>query len=188
MGNNGVQLPVKAFKDGKLVGTEMNYMDYKFDTDDGKAHFLPATWTGLPEPVEKQRAKYGFWINNGRANHVWQTGYHDKHHSFRTERYPMAPIEINPQDAQALGVVSGDVVEVFNDYGSTHAMAYLETDIKPGHSFMVFGFPKGNVGQVVTDWTDQNVVPYYKGTWADIRKVSSMANYQNTTSFKSRRY
>jgi arsenite oxidase large subunit len=31
-GNNGVQLPVKEFKDGKLIGTEMVYADYKFST------------------------------------------------------------------------------------------------------------------------------------------------------------
>lgn len=188
MGNNGVQLPVKELKDGKLIGTEMNYMDYKFGTKDGKAHFLPAPWTGLPEPVEKLRAKHKFWINNGRANHVWQTAYHDKYHAFRSERYPMAPIELNPDDAKALEVESGDIVEVYNEYGSTYAMAYLEPDIKPGHTFMMFGYFKGNVGEVVTDWTDQNVVPYYKGTWADIRKVSSMSGYKETVSFKRRRY
>lgn len=53
---------------------------------------------------------------------------------------------------------------------------------------MVFGYFKGNVGEVITDWTDQNVLPYYKGTWADIRKVSSMADYKKTVSFKRRRY
>ncbi len=188
MGNNGVQLPVKEFKDGQLIGTEMNYMDFKFDTDDGKAHFLPAPWTGLPEPVEKLRGQHKFWINNGRANHVWQTAYHDKYHAFRTERYPMAPIELNPADAKALGIESGDVVEVYNSYGSTYAMAYLEPNMKSGHTFMVFGYFKGNVGEVITDWTDKNIVPYYKGTWADIRKVSSMSDYQKTVSFKSRRY
>ena len=188
MGNNGVQLPVKEFKDGKLIGTEMNYMDYKFSTKDGKAHFLPSPWTGLPEPVEKLRKKHKFWINNGRANHIWQTGFHDKYHSFRTDRYPMSPIEMNPNDAKALGVESGDIVEIFNEYGSTYGMAYLEDDVKPGHTFMVFGYFKGTVGEVITDWTDQNILPYYKGTWADIRKASSMADYKETVSLKSRRY
>ncbi|RMG35898.1 MAG: arsenate reductase (azurin) large subunit, partial [Gammaproteobacteria bacterium] len=72
-GNNGVQLPVKEYKNGKLIGTEMVYADYKFSTDDGKAHFQPAPWTGLPAMVESQRKKYKFWINNGRTNHIWQT-------------------------------------------------------------------------------------------------------------------
>lgn len=188
MGNNGVQLPVKAFKDGKLIGTEMNYMDNKFGTDDGKAHFLPSPWTGLPDPIEKLRDKHQFWINNGRANHVWQTAFHDKYHAFRTERYPMSPIEMNPDDAKKLGIESGDIVEVFNEYGTTYAMAYLEAKMKSGHTFMVFGHFNGNVGQVVTDWTDQNILPYYKGTWADIRKTSSMDEFKKTVSFKSRQF
>ncbi len=188
MGNNGVQLPVKEYKSGKLIGTEMNYTDNKFSTSDGKAHFLPSPWTGLPATVEAQSKKYPFWINNGRTNHIWQTAYHDQRIDFRTNRYPMAPIEINPQDAKKLGIESGDVVEVYNDYGSTFAMAYLEEDMKTGHTFMMFGYHNGNVGDVVTDWTDRNVVPYYKGTWAGIRKVSSMADYKKTVSFKRRRY
>ena len=67
-------------------------------------------------------------------------------------------------------------------------MAYLEPDMKEGHTFMMFAYFNGNVGDVVTDWTDRNVVPYYKGTWADIRKVGSIADYEKTVSFKRRRY
>ncbi|MBV1790260.1 arsenate reductase (azurin) large subunit [Marinobacterium sp. D7] len=188
LGNNGVQLPVKEYRDGKLIGTPMIYADYRFDTDDGKARFLPAPWNGLPEPVMAQKEKYRFWINNGRTNHIWQTAYHDQYQRFRTERYPMAPIEINPTDAKALGIESGDVVEVYNDYGSTFAMAYLEQDMKPGHTFMMFGYFNGNVGDVVPDWTDRNLIPYYKGAWADIRRVGSMDEYKRTVSFKRRRY
>ena len=66
MGNNGVQLPIKEYKDGKLIGTEMLYTDGKFDTADGKAKFMPSPWPGLPKPVADQKAKHRFWINNGR--------------------------------------------------------------------------------------------------------------------------
>jgi len=188
MGNNGVQLPVKDYKNGKLIGTEMIYADYAFSTEDGKAHFQPAPWTGLPDKVEEQRSKYRFWINNGRTNHIWQTAYHDERIDFRRQRYPMAPIEIHPEDATALGVAAGDVVEVFNDYGSSYAMAYLEPSMKPGHSFMMFTYNNGIMGDVVTNWTDQNIIPYYKGTWADIRRVGAIADYEETVSFKTRRY
>jgi len=188
MGNNGVQLPVKEYKNGKLIGTEMHYTDNKFDTKDGKAHFLPSPWTGLPETVNVQRKKYKFFINNGRTNHIWQTAYHDQRVDFRTERYPMAPIEMNPKDAKELGIESGDVVEVYNDFGSTFAMAYLEPDMKRNHTFMMFGYFNGNVGDLVTDWTDRNVIPYYKGTWGNLRKIGSMEDYKKTVSFKRRRY
>ena len=188
MGNNGVQLPVQEYKDGKLIGTAMIYADYKFSTGDGKAHFKPAPWPGLPEPVAKQKSKYRFWINNGRTNHIWQTAYHDKYIDFRRSRYPMAPLEMNPGDAQSLGIESGDIVEILNDYGSTFAMAYLEPDIKAGQTFMMFGYDNGVMGDVTTEWTDENVVPYYKGTWADVRRVGSMDDYKRTVSFKRRRY
>ena len=87
-----------------------------------------------------------------------------------------------------MGVSSGDVVEVYNDYGSTYAMAYLEPSIKPSHTFMQFAYFNGIAGDVTTPWVDRNVVPYYKGTWASIRRVGSVADFKNTVSYKQRRY
>jgi len=187
-GTNGVQLPIKEVKNSKLIGTEMLYTDNKFSTADGKAKFLPAPWPGLPKPVQAQKDKYRFWINNGRVNEVWQTGYHNKYDAFVRDRYPMAIIEMNPDDAASLGIQSGDIVEVHNDYGATYAMAYLERDIKPNHTFMQFGWYNGIVGDVVTEWTDRNVIPYYKGTWAGIRRIGGAEDWQKTVSFKRRRY
>ena len=187
MGTTGVQLPIKEYKDGQLIGTEMLYTDNTFSTDDGKARFLASPWQGLLKPVQAQKDKYRFWINNGRTNHIWQSAYHDQYIEFRKNRYPMSPLEINPADAAELGIVSGDVVELFNDYGATYAMAYVEPAIKPGQVFMMFAYPNGIAGDVTTEAVDENVVPYYKGTWADLRKVGSMEDYQRTVSFKSRR-
>lgn len=124
---NGVQLPIKEVKGDKLVGTEMVYADYKFDTKDGRAEFKAVPWSGLPKPVADQKAKHKYWLNAGPANEVWQAAYHDQYNSFVRDRYPMAYLEINPDDARQLGVSPGDVVEVWNDYGSTHAMAYLRS-------------------------------------------------------------
>ena len=100
----------------------------------------------------------------------------------------MAVIEMNPQDAKDLGVQPGDIVELHNDYGATYAMAYPDAAIKRGHTFMQFGWNNGIAGDVVTEWVDRNVVPYYKGTWADIRRIGGGDNFRKTTSFKSRRY
>ncbi len=187
-GNNGVQLPVKEVRGDKLIGTDMLYVDGKFDTIDGKAEFKPAPWNGLPAPVAEQKAKHRFWINNGRANEVWQTAYHDQYNSFVRDRYPMAYLEMNPQDARELGVSPGDVVEVFNDYGSTYAMAYPMKSIKPAQTFMLFGYIKGVAGDVTTSWVDRNVVPYYKGTWGSITRVGSVDEWKSSISFKERRF
>jgi len=187
-GNNGVQLPIKEVKDGKLIGTEMIYADGKFDTKDGKAAFKPAPWNGLPKPVAAQKEKHKFWINNGRANEVWQTAYHDQYNEQVRGRYPMAYLEMNPDDAKASGVAAGDVVEVFNDYGSTYAMVYPTKSIKQGQTFMLFGYFNGTAGHVTSDWTDRNVIPYYKGAWASIRRVGTLADYKATVSFKDRHF
>jgi len=187
-GNNGVQLPIKEYKDGKLVGTEMMYMDSTFDTRDGKAIFKPSTWPGLPKVVADQKAKHRFWINNGRVNEVWQTGYHDMYNTFVRDRWPMAFVEVNPDDAQSLGVASGDVIELFNDYGSTYAMACPEPSIKKNQTFMQFGHWNGIAGNITTPWVDRNVIPYYKGTWASMRRIGTVADFKNSVTFKDRRF
>lgn len=148
----------------------------------------PAPWNGLPKPVEEQKAKHKYWVNSGRANEVWQTAYHDQYNSFVRDRYPMAYLEMNPEDARQLGVSAGDVVEVWNDYGSTYAMAYPTKSAKPGQTFMLFGYIKGVHGDVVTSWVDRNVVPYYKGTWGSIKRVCSVDNWRESISFKDRRF
>ena len=100
----------------------------------------------------------------------------------------MAYIEMNNADAKSVGAAAGDVVEVFNDYGSTFAMVYPKDDLKNGHTFMLFGYVKGIVGDVVTEWTDRNVVPDYKHTYADIRRVGTIEEYSRTVSLKNRSY
>ncbi|CAN0506479.1 unnamed protein product [Ectocarpus sp. 12 AP-2014] len=187
-GTNGVQLPIKAYRDGQLIGTEMLYTDGEFDTDDGKAIFQSSPWNGFPAVIEEQQQNHAFWINNGRTNHIWQSAYHDQHLSFRKGRFPMAPMEIHPEDAQQLGIEAGDIVEVYNNYGTTYAMAYPEPDIKRGQVFMMFGYPNGVQGDTVSEWTDQNIIPYYKGAWADIRKIGKNDAYTRSVSFKRRRY
>jgi arsenite oxidase large subunit len=186
-GNNGVQLPIKEVKDGKMVGTTMLYTD-KFGTKDGKAQFKESPWPGLPKPVEAQKAKHKFWINNGRSNEIWQTQYHNQYDPHVRERYPMAYIEVNPDDLKSIGVEPGDVVEVWNDYGSTFAMAYPVADAKKGQTFMVYGQVRGIAGDVTTEWTDRNVIPYYKGTWASLRRVGSVDDFRRTVSMKRRAF
>jgi arsenite oxidase large subunit len=187
-GNNGVQLPIKEVKDGKMIGTAMHYTDGKFDTKDGKASFKPAPWNGLPKPVAGQKEKHKFWVNNGRANEVWQTAYHNQYDASVRDRYPMAFLEMNPDDAKAVGANPGDVVEIFNDFGSSYAMVYPSKSIKAGQTFMMFGYFNGIAGNVTTDWVDRNVVPYYKGTWGSIRRVGTVEDYKATVTLKERRF
>jgi arsenite oxidase large subunit len=44
------------------------------------------------------------------------------------------------------------------------------------------------MGNVTTPWTDRNVIPYYKGTWANLRRVGTVQDFKETVSFKKRRF
>jgi arsenite oxidase large subunit len=41
---------------------------------------------------------------------------------------------------------------------------------------------------VTSPWVDRNVVPYYKGTWASIKRVGSVDDWKQSISFKERRF
>jgi arsenite oxidase large subunit len=79
---------------------------------------------------------------------------------------------MHPQDAADLGIAAGDLVELSNDVGRVRAMALITDAVKRGHTFMLFGQPRGAAGDLITDHVDPaTTIPYYKGAWADIRRV-----------------
>ncbi|CQR31737.1 Arsenite oxidase subunit AioA (fragment) [Thiomonas arsenitoxydans] len=187
-GNNGVQLPVKSVQGDKMIGTDMLYTDNKFGTKSGKAKVFAAKWQGMLKPAAEQKAKFKFFINNGRLNEVWQSWFNNQYDKFITDRYPVAVIQMNPSDMAGLGIKATDIVEVYNDNGATTAMAYPEATLKTGSTFMVFGAPKGVQGSVTSTATDAHFLPYYKGSWANIRRIGSMPDWHRTVSTKSRLY
>jgi arsenite oxidase large subunit len=82
MGTNGFQEPAIDFKDGKIIGTKRLYADGKFGKD-GKAKFMATQWRGLEAPGKQQeKEKFPYLVNNGRANHVWQSIYLDQYNDF----------------------------------------------------------------------------------------------------------
>jgi arsenite oxidase large subunit len=184
MGTNGFQEPATAFADGKIAGTKRLFTDGKFNTKDGKAVFKEAAWRGLQAPgKEEQKKKFRFLVNNGRANHVWQSAFLE--HELVTDRWPYPYIQINPEDMAALGLKQGDLVEVYNDAGSTQAMATPSEAVKKAETFMLFAYPAGVQGNVVNNGVNELVIPNYKQTWANIRKIADHPEGVKHLSFKS---
>ena len=186
LGNDGIQTPVRHFR-GVPVGTERLYEDGKFSTPDGKAKFIPAPppWPGYAGNVARQRENHRFWINNGRSNHIWQTAYHHRYLEYYRERAPVPYIEMHPDDAGGLAIAAGDLVEVHNDMGSVQALAYPTDAVKRGHCFMIFGQPRGAAGDLISDHVDPaTTIPWYKGVWADIRRIGPVPEVSATVTFK----
>jgi len=192
MGNDGVQEPVVGFEDGRLVGTKRLYTDGRFTRhgrEDGKALFCGGEWRGLQAAGKAyQRDNFAFLINNGRANVIWQNWFLDKANDFVSDRFPIPYIEINPEDMAELGVKAGDLVEVFNDVGATQALVYPTPTARRKETFMVFGAPNGAQGNIVNAGTNELILPNYKHTWANIRKISDAPASAADLSFKSMEY
>ena len=189
MGNNGVQEPVVGFKNGKLVGVERLYSNGEFGTGDKKARFCAAGWRGWQaEGKAEEQAKYKYWINNGRANIFWQNQFLDQDNDFIQDRFPFPFIEMNPADMADIGAGPGDLVEIHNANGATQAMVYPTPTARRGETLMVFGSPAGSQGNVINPGVNELVLPDYKHTWADIRKISDAPATVKAISFKSKEY
>jgi len=189
MGTNGFQEPATGYENGAIVGTKRLYTDGVFGTESGKARFMAAEWRGLEAPgKDEEKAAHRFLINNGRANAVWQSVYLDRYNTFTMDRWPYPFIEMNPDDMADLGVGEGDLVEVHNANGATQAMVYPTPTAKRGETFMLFAYPSGTQGNVVGPGTNELVIPNYKQTWADIRKLADRPAAVDHLSFKAKEY
>jgi arsenite oxidase large subunit len=189
MGTNGFQEPAVDFKDGKIVGTKRLFADGKFGSKDGRATFMETKWRGLEAPgKEAEKNKWPFLINNGRTNIVWQNAYLDQDNEFVMDRFPYPFIQINPQDMAELNVKAGDLVEVYNDNGSTQAVVYPNSTAKRRQTFMLFAYPTGVQGNVVSPGVNEFIIPNYKQTWGAIRKIADAPEAVRHLTFKSEEY
>ena len=189
MGTNGFQEPAVDFKDGKIIGTKRLYADGKFGGKDGKATFMETKWRGLQAPgKEAEKNKWPFLINNGRTNIVWQNAYLDQDNEFVMDRFPYPFIQMNPQDMAELNLKQGDLVEVYNDNGSTQAVVYPTPTAKRKQTFMLFAYPTGVQGNVVSAGVNEFIIPNYKQTWGGIRKIADAPEAVRGLTFKSEEY
>jgi arsenite oxidase large subunit len=101
---------------------------------------------------------------------------------------PFPLIQMNPQDMADIKVNAGDLVEVYNDNGSTQAMVYPTTTARRKETFMLFANPNGVQGNVVSPGVNELIIPNYKQTWAAIRKLSDAPKDAQQLSFKSFEY
>ena len=100
--------PRPDFENGKLVGTKRLFSDGKFGTKDGKATFMATQWRGFEAPgKEEESKKFAFLINNGRANHVWQSAYLDQDEDLVIDRYPYPLYPDEPRGHEGFGAVGG---------------------------------------------------------------------------------
>ncbi|MBQ10081.1 MAG: hypothetical protein CMJ45_00825, partial [Planctomyces sp.] len=199
LGTTGIQCPIKL-ENGSLVGTPRLHQD-SFGTKSGKAVFPRGDWSNV-EPFQQQFAPQGdeLWVTNMRTNEHWQSQSDDMRIPYRWERFPANILEINPADAVARGIESGDWVEVKNDNvltqtGASHsakfkAVAYVTDQVAAGVTCSYFLFGQGRLDMAANSVTPGITDPInnryrYKLGKGVVEKTSE-SEFKNTVSFAPR--
>ena len=109
------------------------YTDLHFPTPDGRARFAAYHSRGLAEPPDDN---YPFILTTGRLYGHWHTQTRTGRIQKTSEMYDSPFIEIHPRDAEKLGILDGELVEVRSRRGMARFPATVTTAIAPGTVFV----------------------------------------------------
>ncbi len=114
-------------------------------------------------PAELPDESYPLLLSTGRVLYHYHTGTMTRQSKGATERYPESLVEINPQDADRLGIFDGQMVKVTSRRGELQAKAKLTERSAAGAIFMNFHFHEAAVNLLTNPVLDPiGKIPEYK--------------------------
>jgi predicted molibdopterin-dependent oxidoreductase YjgC len=147
-------------------GTLLLHKD-KFSRGKGKFHITPyAPAQELPDE------KYPFLLTTGRVLYHYHTVISRKSKGL-SEIYPEGVIEINPEDAQRLGIKPDNgLVEVSSRRGKVQVKSKVSDNLPRGVVFMTFHFKEAAANLLTIDALDPVAkIPEFKVCAVQIRKL-----------------
>ncbi|CAN5788962.1 nitrate reductase [soil metagenome] len=149
----GVQWPCPEGDASLPVGgTARLYTDRRFHHPDGRARVLAVD----PRPIrEAPNSTYPLLLNTGRTVEHWHTRTKTGRIGVLEGLSPEAWVELNPADAAALGVASGDLVRLVSARGALDAVRARVTGIvRAGEVFVPFHWNERCVNRLTDDEFD----------------------------------
>ncbi len=114
-------------------------------------------------PAEEPDADYPFVLSTGRILFHWHGGTMSRRSPGLNAIAPEAEVEINPADAERLGVAAGDWVRVRSRRGTVVATALPTRRSPVGTVFMTFHFAEAAANLLTIDAVDPTAkIPEYK--------------------------
>lgn len=115
------------------------FADGRFFTADGRARILFDPPRPAPEMPDET---FPFWLNTGRGSSAqWHTGTRTNKSDVLRKLAPRSVyVEINPEDADRLGIEPGGTVVVRSRRGGLRAAALLTATVQPGQVFVPMHF------------------------------------------------
>ncbi|MBP7951384.1 MAG: formate dehydrogenase subunit alpha [Verrucomicrobiales bacterium] len=170
LGAQGKQWPVL---DGGVSTTILHAESFKRGL--GKFHFFH--WEESTE-LETHGGEFPFILTTGRILEHYNCGTMTR----RTGNALIVSqdvLAINPADAAAKGIASGDQVRVCSARGEVRLTAHLSDEVKPGILYTTFHFPEFMVNRITGDGHDTDTLcPEYKISAVDVEKVTAPAALQ----------
>ena len=135
------------------AGTPYLYAD-KFMTETGKGRFQPIS-DGYP--LVELSDEYPMVLTTGRSHYHLRTGTMSRRsealNAYMSEPY----IEVNPDDAERLGIHADGIVFVQTQWGRIETKAHLTDRVKPGLVFLPYHFFESPPNAVTSDALDAEV-------------------------------
>jgi formate dehydrogenase alpha subunit len=136
----------------------------------GKGLFFPIEFI---DPKELPDAEYPHILTTGRVLYHWHGGNMSRRSKGLMAIYPEGLVEMNPQDADALGCKEGDMVSVESRRGKVTGKLKVTKKTSPGVIFMTFHFPDVLANMLTNDALDPIAkIPEYKVCAVKVRKVA----------------
>ncbi|GAA1739385.1 bifunctional nitrate reductase/sulfite reductase flavoprotein subunit alpha [Luedemannella helvata] len=126
--NDGVSQRLRELPDGSRP-------ELAFATPSGRAVFHARPHL---DPAELPDDDYPFVLNTGRLQHQWHTLTKTGRVAKLNKLNPRPFVEINPADAERLGIAADDQVEVASRRGRAVLPAVLTDRVRPGDCFAPF--------------------------------------------------
>jgi predicted molibdopterin-dependent oxidoreductase YjgC len=117
----------------------------------GRARFTPVVWKG---PRELPDAEYPFVLSTGRVLYQYHTGSMSRRSSVLEEADQGPHVEINPADAERLGINDGDIVRAASRRGQITLPAMVTDRVNTGIVFIPFHYKEAAANLLTNDALD----------------------------------
>jgi formate dehydrogenase alpha subunit len=126
-------------------------------------------------PAEVTDAAYPFLLSTGRVLFHWHGGTLSRRSPGLDWLAPEADVEIHPEDAAALGIGGGEVIQVESRRGALRARARLTRRSPRGTVFMTFHYAEAAANLLTIDAVDPVAkIPEYKVAAVRLERLSEV--------------
>jgi len=132
------------------LGTDYLFKD-GFNREGGKALFSPVPFVSASELPDKE---YPYVLTTGRELFHYHTGTMTRRSTGLNTIAPEAFVEVNPIDAETLGVVQGELLTVSSRRGTIKVKARVSKIVPPNVVFIPFHYSEAGANLLTSDAMD----------------------------------